>query len=199
MKKFAQTVLAITACCVIGVMSYAAVVVDDEGVGFVGKGDVQSLFGWNNAALQTCATSTSHVGYDEDTDAGCLRFSFNVFATTKEENTWLCKVANNPNEVTVERNNTATVTVSGGGIAASEARARNQVNGFNLNGGEWTVSESVTVDGHATNSCQGMNTFVAGSTETTVTDLGSIRELTITDMRDGTTHTIEIPDEVDEE
>lgn len=33
----------------------ASVTYDEEGVGFVGKGDVQSLFGWNNHELQANA------------------------------------------------------------------------------------------------------------------------------------------------
>jgi hypothetical protein len=31
---------------------YAAVTVDGDGIGFVGKGDVQEAFNWNNSALQ---------------------------------------------------------------------------------------------------------------------------------------------------
>lgn len=35
----------------------ADVVVDEAGVGFVGKGDVQSIYGWNNEGLQLNASS----------------------------------------------------------------------------------------------------------------------------------------------
>jgi hypothetical protein len=199
MKSIFKTGLALAACVGLGALAFGAIIVDDEGIGFVGKGDVQTLFGWNNHALQACATSTTHDGYNPATDAGCLRFEFVVDAITEEVNTWLCYHTTNPNAADQEQNNTATVTVSGGGISASVARARNQVNGFNLNGGEWTVSETATFEGHPTNHCQAANReYLEGSTETTVTDLGSIRVLRITDIRDGTYFDIELEDEVDE-
>lgn len=49
MKKSMMALLvAASAICSV----QADVVIDENGVGFVGKGDVQSLFGWNNDGLQ---------------------------------------------------------------------------------------------------------------------------------------------------
>lgn len=42
--------------------AYAAVTFDEEtGTGFVGKGDVQEAFGWNNAQLQQSAGDVEFV------------------------------------------------------------------------------------------------------------------------------------------
>jgi hypothetical protein len=54
MKKLVAGLLAL------GAMAFgtqADVVIDDAGVGFVGKGDVQSIYGWNNEGLQANAAS----------------------------------------------------------------------------------------------------------------------------------------------
>ena len=49
--------LALSALLATSLTATAAVTYDAHGVGSVGKGDIQDLFGWNNAALQAKATS----------------------------------------------------------------------------------------------------------------------------------------------
>jgi hypothetical protein len=68
--------IAFLAACALGVLSIAGVAsaawyVNDDGTGFVGKGDVQTAFGWNNKQLQDNAegvtfsyASTETVEYD---------------------------------------------------------------------------------------------------------------------------------------
>jgi Spy/CpxP family protein refolding chaperone len=52
MKKFKMTLMAI-ALLSISIATFAAVTFNPStGIGFVGKGDVQNAFGWNNADLQ---------------------------------------------------------------------------------------------------------------------------------------------------
>lgn len=200
MKRFFLFAMGCMVCAAAGMASYGAIILDDEGVGFVGKGDVQTLFGWNNKALQDCVNSTDHEGYDSSTDAGCLRFEFFVAAGTIETNTWLCEHTDNASAADVEWNNTVTDTLSGGGISATVARSKNQVSGFNLNGGEWTVSSTDTIDGFETETCVGAKRrYKEGSLETTVEDLGSVQTLTVTDVRSGVSFTIELEDEEEDE
>jgi len=64
----------------------AEVVFDpDSGTGFVGKGDVQDAFGWNDAGLQTHATGVSFTyGYTSVYQAVC---TFTTGAGTRGERT----------------------------------------------------------------------------------------------------------------
>jgi hypothetical protein len=110
-----------------------AITVDSDGNGFVGKGDVQSFFGWNNQALQNAAI------------AGRIQFRLN--AVTEWTCTKLVHLGNGgTNEIVQERNNTIT------GITAITGREHSQ--GTN---GPWTgfilVGSDVTVDGPEVGSC----------------------------------------------
>lgn len=49
MKK----VLATLAMVAFASTSFAAVTIDEDGIGFVGKGDVQEIYNWNNSDLQS--------------------------------------------------------------------------------------------------------------------------------------------------
>ena len=105
----------------------------DTGTGFVGKGDVQLLFGWNNAQLQA--------------NAGSVQFRASSEVVT--EVTWECTNANN--DRIQERERTTTTTTQG--VVSSTARVRNQITGFNLTGYSGTPTESSTTGGPAVNSC----------------------------------------------
>jgi hypothetical protein len=58
MKKIILSALALVALA-IPVAASASVTVNSNGTGFVGKGNVQTAFGWNNAALQANASGTT--------------------------------------------------------------------------------------------------------------------------------------------
>jgi hypothetical protein len=108
------------------------------GLGFVGKGDVQYTFGWNNAQLQTNAAS--------------LRFQVNSVEIS--EVSWTCHKFTGPDgirEIIQERARTTTTTTQG--LIAHVARERNQVTGFVLTGYEGGATQSVETDGPAVNSC----------------------------------------------
>jgi opacity protein-like surface antigen len=114
----------------------AAVVFDPEtGDGFVGKGDVQEAFGWNNKQLQDNADAVQ----------------FKVESTVVTEVSWVC--TNSNNEQAQPRARTTTTSVEG--LVESVARERKQVTGFNLTGYEGEAEESSSTDGPALNSCPG--------------------------------------------
>ena len=114
---------------------FASVTFDPQtGAGFVGKGDVQTVLGWNNAQLQD--------------NAGSLAFA--AESTTVTEVSWVC--TNDRNEMTQERARTTTSTVQG--VLAAVARVRTQITGFNLTGysGDPTTTSEKT-EGPPVNSC----------------------------------------------
>jgi hypothetical protein len=113
---------------------FAAVTFDPEtGEGFVGKGDVQLVYGWNNKALQD--------------NAELVEFRANSEVVT--EVSWICTNSNNDNEQVRSR----TTTTSIEGVVTSVARERNQITGFILEGYDGAVEESLETDGPAVNSC----------------------------------------------
>jgi hypothetical protein len=84
------------------------------GTGFVGKGDVQLIFGWNNKALQDNAASVQ----------------FRASTEEVTEVSWEC--TNERNENIQERARTTTTTTQG--VVSNIARVKNQITGFNLTG-----------------------------------------------------------------
>jgi hypothetical protein len=143
-----------------GAVASATVTFDPtSGTGFVGKGDVQLVFGWNNAQLQA--------------NAGNIEFQYSAGSVT--ESSWTCSRPHPTQERDIVQSRNRTVTSSVQGLIDSMARERNQVTGFILNGwqGEPTVVEET--EGPALNSCPAEPsgfTYDEGSTQTTTTNLG---------------------------
>lgn len=111
---------------------------DAAGVGIVGKGEVQTAFGWNNKQLQD--------------NAGSVSFSY--VSSSVSEVSWTCsKVTqvNEQHEQTQERRRTTMTTTSG--VVDSVVRTRNQVTGFNLAGLADGAVQSTETDGPPLNSC----------------------------------------------
>jgi hypothetical protein len=114
--------------------AFAAVVFDPEsGEGFVGKGDVQLVFSWNNKQLQDNAGSVE----------------FQAVSEVVSEVSWICTNTNNEN--TQERARTTTTSIEG--LVDSIARERNQITGFILEGYAGSPTESSETEGPAVNSC----------------------------------------------
>lgn len=88
-----------------------------SGTGFVGKGDIQALFGWNNASLQKNASGVTFTYDATDNYEGVCTF-------TTGEGTRGEKIHN------VEHKQTASVNSS----VAYDARTMKQITGFNLTG-----------------------------------------------------------------
>jgi hypothetical protein len=137
MKRTILAAAAVAALALTTAGSASAYDLDPEtGVGFVGKGEVQTAFDWNNQQLQRNADSVS----------------FEYEAVVVTEVSWIC--TNSSNENTQERERTTTASVSG--VVESVARTRNQVTGFILGGYEGDpVVGSPTTDGPPLNSCPG--------------------------------------------
>lgn len=118
----------------LAIPAFAAVTFDPAtGTGFVGKGDVQLVYGYNNKQLQD--------------NAGKVQFRAHSEVVT--ERSWVCTNANNEN--TQERERATTRTIQG--VVSSIARERNQITGFNLTSYSGTPTESSTTDGPPLNSC----------------------------------------------
>lgn len=120
MNLLRNTALAATLVVLFAAPASAAVVVDDDGMGFVGKGDIQMIYDWNNKELQKCVGMTG--------TSGCL--SFRMVSTSVTESTWTC--TRDAGTQTHEHSQTTTTTTQW--IVATTARFKNQVTGFNLNG-----------------------------------------------------------------
>jgi hypothetical protein len=129
--SFALTIIAALA---MAATATAAVTFDkDTGAGFVGKGDVQLVYGWGNAALQTNAASVQ----------------FRYVSTDVTEVTWEC--TNIRNETIQYRERTTTTDTQS--VVDNIARERNQITGFNLTGYNGTPTQTSSSDGPALNSC----------------------------------------------
>jgi hypothetical protein len=134
MKKVLRTSLAVAACLTAAVVAYAAVDFDPEtGTGFVGKGDVQLVCGWNNNQLQNNVDLVA----------------FRALSQEISEVSWECTNSNND----MVRERTRTTTTSTEGLVSGVARVKNQVTGFNLSGYSGTPTETSTTEGPPVNSC----------------------------------------------
>ncbi|MFB2639586.1 hypothetical protein ACE02P_16265 [Shewanella bicestrii] len=123
--KIKHTIVALASFAFMGSVN-ASVTYDEAGVGFVGKGDIQSLFDWNNSQLQD--------------NAKFLHFQFIATGTV----TWRCKKAHANENADGEG---LYVTMSSqttmlGANASVEARknAPAKITGFYLNGIDGSLS-----------------------------------------------------------
>jgi hypothetical protein len=128
MKVRRTLLIAVIGIVLVAGLAYATVTFNPTtGVGFVGKGDVQIAFGWNNATAQQ---QTNNVA-----------FTYVTTDTYEVVNAW---ASGNPDNPVSLNSHTATVTTIVGvnSEVAYEARQKNQYTGYNLKG--WGT---VTVDG----------------------------------------------------
>jgi hypothetical protein len=139
MKTKTRIVLALVACVAAAITVYATVSIDDAGNGFVGKGDVQTAFGWNNAQLQA--------------NSGHLYFSYSASVVTTQDTTWSC--TNDRNDNVQDRARTTTTTTTTSNPNYGEARVKNQITGFNLTGGTANTTSTSSTTGNMLNSCPG--------------------------------------------
>lgn len=96
------------------------------GTGFVGKGDVQIAFGWNNAQLQN--------------NARYVTFNWNAVDTYAAVCEWVTGEGTRGQQthtVSIPRHTAVNASI------AYDARVRNQITGFNLKGYGATVLEGV--------------------------------------------------------
>ncbi|MCG9698156.1 hypothetical protein [Shewanella sp. Isolate11] len=112
--KIKNTVVAL-ASLFIALSANASVTYDENGVGFVGKGDIQSLFDWNNSQLQE--------------NAGALQFRFISEGTI----TWKCERYTGDKLTKTTYPSTST-SVDAGATLDSRKNKKGMITGFNLEG-----------------------------------------------------------------
>jgi hypothetical protein len=161
MALFAMSGLAAAALFVAAPASADWTVDPATGVGFVGKGDVQDAFGWNDHDLQA-----NHEGV-----------SFALAAKTTSTTTWSC--FNPKNGKFQDREHVVRADTTGELLYEARTNPQDKVTGFLLTGlaeGSSSVTES---DGPKLGSCpSGPWAYVDGSQDTTVT--GGESELSVT-------------------
>jgi hypothetical protein len=133
MRKLMKVVMGMVVCLGVGGLAFAAWTVDGSGFGFVGKGDVQAVYGWSNKQLQNNEPNVQ----------------FRTSTTSITEHTWTCDRDDGPQ--TQERTWTLTTTTQG--LIDSTARLKNQITGFNLNGFSGDPVTDTETDGPALGSC----------------------------------------------
>jgi hypothetical protein len=137
--------LVLIVCCVgmFGLMApaSASVIVDDKGVGFVGKGDVQSVYDWNNSQLQQ--------------NAALVQFRFAAAGVVS----WQCEWWTGPTHNRKYHTVTESTEVLGSSISLDPRKNKQgQITGFTLDG----------IQGEPTNytgigACDGNKTLVVDS------------------------------------
>ncbi len=138
-KKMVALVAGLVAMLTLAVGAFAAVTFDSAtGTGFVGKGDVQLAFGWNNKQLQN--------------NANAVQFRY----ASDERETWTCsRPTPNPNDPETERqvgNRHLTQSVSGAPDAdPRQTKGQQQFTGFILKG--YLGAPVIESGGQALNSC----------------------------------------------
>lgn len=124
MKKMLLAAAAATA--MISSAAFAAWNFDPAtGTGFVGKGDVQLAFGWNNSQLQRNASG--------------IAFTYSAEEEYKYDCTFTVEVGRH--KVREDRTQNRGAETSVNATVAFDARTRNQITGFNLTGLGATVSD----------------------------------------------------------
>jgi hypothetical protein len=117
------------------------------GTGFVGKGDVQTAFGWNNATLQSNARGVG----------------FQYYATTTA--TWTCRWTTGEGTNGEQTHTLDRTTIQGvAGTVAYDTRTRNQITGFNLTG--WSSNPTIITQGPPLKSCAQPDAEIVDYSET---------------------------------
>jgi hypothetical protein len=133
-----KTLIAGVATVAIATAAFAAITFDGAtGIGFVGKGDVQLLFGLNNRQIQSAAVS------------------FSAKSETETETTWDCINDNNGREN--ERSRSVSTKIRG--VVSATAWEKNQVTGYILSGYVDGGNENTSTEGPAVGSCPNNHTY----------------------------------------
>jgi hypothetical protein len=108
--------LALGCCLLLTAAANADVAYDENGVGFVGKGDLQLLFDWNNAALQE--------------NAGLIQFRMIVAGAA----TWTCTGVNPAGHTVTQTHATESQSIEAAVNVAVRQNKTGQITGFTLEG-----------------------------------------------------------------
>jgi hypothetical protein len=135
-RKTLKLSLGIVGCAAATVVAYAAVTFDPStGTGFVGKGDLQTPWGWNDTKLQTCASGISFYFHTEQSATYSAVCEFTTGEGTRGQRTHLVTH-------TIDRVSAVNSAIN------YDARRNNQgrITGFNLTGVGASVSTASTGD-----------------------------------------------------
>lgn len=130
------------------------------GLGFVGKGDVQLVFGWNNKQLQDNAALVD----------------FRVSSISEQVTTWTCSKPHpqGHDDIVDMRANTTTTTLQGlvTTVARENSKGRDgPVSGFHINGYEGAPTSSQLTSGDQLGSCPSSQSgFTHDNNESTTTN-----------------------------
>jgi hypothetical protein len=130
LSNLARLSLGLAACTAVTVAAYAAVTFSPAtGIGFVGKGDLQTPWGWNDAKLQGCASGISFYYAASQTASYAAVCVFTTGDGTPGQKTHY--VEHNVNKVSAVNSN-----------VTHEARKNHEgkITGFNLTGLESTTT-----------------------------------------------------------
>jgi hypothetical protein len=122
-----SSILTLAACLALSTAAHADVVYDENGVGFVGKGDLQSLYDWNNSMLQENAASVQ----------------FRLLSSGSAS--WTCSGVNPAGKPVTQSHSIESVAVESGVSFSARKNQSGQVTGFVLNGGVVGSTEFETV------------------------------------------------------
>jgi hypothetical protein len=136
-----------------------------DGTGFVGKGDVQLVYGWSNAQLQT--------------NAGSVQFRY--VSTDVTEVTWECTKAGNPN---IQEKNRITTTETQSVVDSIARTGPSQITGFNITSYSGPPVKTSSTDGPPLNTCPNGWVLSPAGAPVPVSSVGHVQVST-----DGTTWT----------
>jgi hypothetical protein len=109
-------ILLFAGCFAFAAAGHAAVIYDENGVGFVGKGDVQTIYDWNNTMLQD--------------NAHLVRFRMLVSGSAS----WTCTGVNPAGKTVTQSHSTESESVDAAVSFDARKNRVGQVTGFVLNG-----------------------------------------------------------------
>ena len=163
-KLYAAIALALAAMLVASTAAMAAVTFNPDGTGFVGKGDVQLIYSWNNKQLQD--------------NASLVQFRASTTSTTE----WTCTKehpSGDPTKDNVQVRSTETTTQGlVDEIARDNSKGKNgAITGFNLLG--YAGSPTVVTDGPAVGSCPDANSGFVYDNNPTTTPGATVLEVSI--------------------
>jgi hypothetical protein len=146
-KLVVSSVSSLLAILMIATAVFAAATFDlATGTGFVGKGDVQQIYTWNNKELNANANN--------------VQFRYSSVEVT--EVSWEC--TNSNNQKVQERERTTTSSIQG--VVTHIARDnKKQITGFNLTDYSASGSDSSTSEGPVVNNCQNAWTLTSPAGE----------------------------------
>jgi hypothetical protein len=147
--------------------SAAATFDPDSGTGFVGKGDVQTPFGWNNDLLQKNASGVNFRYKDRTTyDVTCEQETKESFTTTNAKGV----VKTHTRTVTVTAVVDATTAVVYDATTSTKKNPKGSVVGFSITGTSPVTAERAPQVGDTCEMDDGTDGTVSATTQTSTDD-----------------------------